>query len=330
MEGTVWVSGRNYVTSLPKEWAEMIKKEYNFRIGKLQINSKVIITPPFDPFKKREIEIKVDPSNKAELKMKVVSAYLQGYDLVRLRSSSLFSKDVIEYLREKTVPDLTGRLSPDGLSYEVTFATRLGISIPEILDEVKNVFQQLKEYTSKSFEIFPKIEYEQNISVLEKETDNIFYHVMRYLNKALLYADIFEKTDLKDDRTIIHLQTAFIYLERLGDLHKEMVDQLKEISNLQPNLNLEPFLTYFNHASQTIPIAIDALIDARKGTQIIQEKLSDWPSYQEEKDKIASFICSQDDSRLVRELSSLEGKLYAIPDLASNICEQAWNKEREL
>jgi phosphate uptake regulator len=330
MEGKIWVSGRNYVTSFPDEWGEMIKKEYNSQVRRLQIGSKIIITPPFDPFKKREIEIKVDPSNKAELKMKVVSAYLQGYDLVRLRSSSLFSEDVIEYLREKTVPDLIGELSLDGLSYEIMFATPLGIPIPEILDEVKNVFQQLKEYTSKSFEIFPKIEYKQNISVLEKETDKIYYRVMRYLNKALLYADIFKKTDLKDDRAIIHLQTAFTYLERLGDLHKEIIDQLEEISNLQPNLNLEPFLTYFNHASQTIPIAIDALIDARKGTQIIQEKLSDWPSYKEEKDKIASFICSQDDSRLVRKLSNLEGKLYAIPDLASNICEQAWNKEREL
>jgi phosphate uptake regulator len=231
MEGKIWVSGRNYVTSLPDEWGEMIKKEYNSWVSRLQIGSKVIVTPPFNPFKKRKIEIKVDPSNKAELKMKVVSAYLQGYDLVRLRSSSLFSEDVIEYLREETVPDLIGELSPDGLSYEIMFVIRRGISIPEILDEVKNVFQRLKKYTSKSFEIFPKIEYKQNISVLEKETDNIFYHVMRYLNKALLYADIFKKTDLKDDRAIIHLQTAFTYLERLGDLHKEIIDQLEEISN---------------------------------------------------------------------------------------------------
>jgi hypothetical protein len=42
------------------------------------------------------------------------------------------------------------------------------------------------------------------------------------------------------------------------------------------------------------------------------------------------IIYSLSHPQLIRHLTILEGKLRAISDTASNICEQTWNKDREI
>lgn len=335
MQGTIWIAGRNYVTSLPTPWGEKIKEEYEYRIEKLQINSKIVITPPFDPFKKKKIELRIDPTNKAELKMKLVSAYFQGYDLIELISSSPIPKETIEYINEQTVPGIYGELSTDGLRYKIDVTTPFEIQIPKILDNTKLIFQELYQGTTTCFKTFPKLDEtsKKYVSDLERKLDNTLYHVIRYLNKALCYVDIFEKIGLKDDRSIIHLNSAFVYLERLGDLHKDIVKRLDKLSKLNGIPEISPFQTYYEHAHETIQIAIDSLSDPPKGMKLIEGKSTNWSSYREgalvkAEKGIKNIIYSQKDPKVIRELTILEGKLYAIPDTSVNICEQAWNKEK--
>jgi len=335
MRGTIWTSGRNYVTSLPTSWGEKIKEEYEYRIEKLQINSKILITPPFDPFKKKKIELQIDPANKVELKMKLVSAYFQGYDSIELVSSSVIPKETIEYINERTVPGIYGELSTDGLRYKIDVTTPFEIQIPKILDSTKLIFQGLYQGVTTCFKTFPKLDEtsKKYVSELERKLDNTLYHVIRYLNKALCYVDIFEKIGLKDDRSIIHLNSAFVYLERLGDLHRDIVKRLDKISKSNSILEIRPFHTYYKHAHETIQVAIDSLFDPPKGMELIKGKSTDWSSYRKgalvkAEKRIKDTIYSQKDPKLIRELTILEGKLYAIPDTSVNICEQAWNKEK--
>jgi phosphate uptake regulator len=341
---------------------DKIRKEYNSQIEKICLNDKFIITPPFDPFKKLRLRTKADPSSKAELKMKIVSAYLQGYDELEVEMvfppSKQIAEDLRTYVSEHTVPNLIIE-ELDETHYKFAFTIPSEISLAEAIKEVKAIFHGLNKYVSESLESFPEFSKstESYVEKLERKLDGILYNVMRYLNKALSYVDIFEKVGLKDDRSIIHLNIAFNNLERLGDLHEEIIKRLGKMATLlgkmatlKPTVNLKPFLTYYKYAYETIPTAIDALEDARKGFEIIQGKISDppWSSYKNgvlfeaekamediihslsseaekaEKDIILSYF------RLVRHLTVLEGKLRAIPDAASNICEQAWNKDREI
>jgi phosphate uptake regulator len=340
LRGTIWIAGRNYVTSLPKEWGEKIEREYRSIIEKIQINDKIIITPPFDPFKKLRLQIRADPNNLAELKMKVVSAYLQGYDEVILETASPLRSEIIEKLKHM-VPGLNIHTSPDETHYTFTFVIPSTISLPEVIKGTKRLFSEFKEYITKIFKSFPNFNetYKNYILQLEHELDSILFSVMRYFNKSLLYVDLLEKVGISDDRSIIHFFMSFVQLERLGDIHQEIVKNLEEfskiISPMKLHLDLKPFLSYYENVYEIVQTAIDSLEDPRIGFEIIEGKISEWSSYKngvliEEKKAMKETIQSFTDPKIIIYLTILEKYLEAIPDISSNICEQAWNKDNKI
>ena len=335
MRGTIWVAGHNYVTSLPTKWGEKIKNEYNSQIEKLQLNDKIIITPPFDPFKKKVITLKVDQKKTVKIKMNVISAYLQGYDIIELTSETPFSDDTITFLNKRTIPGFYGELSSDRKCYRLIVTTLFEVEIPNLFNEIKSIIHQLSDYLQEYFKSFPRMNEidKKCINDLEHRLDEMNFHFMRFLNKSLSYADIFEKVGLEDDRSIIHLNSAFLYIERLGDLYTDIVKRLDKISKLKPSANLESFQTYYQHASEVLLTALNSLTDPYKGVEIIEGKASKWKTYKDgvlidAEKNIKQTIYSESDPKVIREMTILEGKLYAIPDISSNICEQLWNKKK--
>jgi hypothetical protein len=127
----------------------------------------------------------------------------------------------------------------------------------------------------------------------------------------------------------------------LGDLHREIIEREIKISEKNKNglSSLKPFLTYYEHAYEVIQISEGAITDPNKGLEIIEGKLSKpkWSSYKggillKSKEAMKRFIeevarahYSQNNPALIRDLVILEGKLRAIPDICSNICELAHN-----
>lgn len=336
MHGTIWVSGRNYVTSLPTDFGKKIEMEYDSKIEKISIDDKIIITPPFDPFKRRILKTTADPSNFAELKTKAVSAYINGYDEVDFSFESPIPDETIKRLQSSIAYMRIEPTSPT--HYRMFFADLYQISLKDVFVEVKETFKELNSETQEIFKAVPHspsvkkiIPYLKN---LETRLDILTFQVRRYLNKALSYGGLYEKLGLQSDKDIIHLTSIFGFFERLGDLHKEIGEKVQKISVSGANLDISSFLSYYNHAYETIPIAIEAQEDPWRGLEVIRGKVSEWELYKGrilelDKENIKKIIYTQKDPALIRETVILEGKIGAIPDISSNICELVWNIHRD-
>jgi len=336
MRGTIWISGRNYVTSLPTDFGNNIEKEYDFKIEKTMIDDKIIITPPFDPFKKKVLKTTADPNNFAELKMKAVSAYLNGYDAVDISLTSPIPDTINKQLQSSIAYMNIEFTSPE--HYRMFFSELYDMSLKDVFRDIGETFKELNDETQEIFKAFPnsssiekRMVYVKN---LETKLDNLTFQLRRYLNKALSYGALYEKLGLQSDKDIIYLTSIFGFFERLGDLHLEIGERIQKISGKGKNLDLSSFLSFYNHAYETIPIAIEAQEDVWRGLEVIEGKLSGWESYKgrilkQDKENVKRFLYAQKDPAIIRELVILEGKIGAIPDVSSNICELAWSIHRE-
>lgn len=340
MRGTIWISGRNYVTSLPTDFGKEVAEKHSSEVDKLYIDQKIVITPAFDPFKKRTLEnVKIYSGSDNELTMKIVSAYLDGYDVVQLSDTAPIGENMKRTLLD-VLPGISFREKVLAKKYEIMFSDIYEISLKDTFGRIKEIYSQLGQRSQEAFGVFPDAEsvkniMESNISILERELDYTAFQLRRYLNKCLIYPEFYEKLELASDRDIIHLTSIFCYFERLGDLHEEIVEQLFDISQLlnrtdKSDFRIDPFLPYYVEAHKTILKSVDAQSDAWKGLEIINHKSRKWKDhilnrYQEE---VKNLIFAQKDPKFVRELVILEGKIRAMPDLSSNICELAWNKDR--
>lgn len=337
---TLWISGRNYVTSFPRKWAEAVKSKYGNRIEMIQVNDRIIITPPYDPSRKKKVKLKLDSEDPAELRIKLISYYINGYDTVDLEIP--FLPKETEYMLYEKISSVVSR-SPEG-GYRITFPDVYELSLKKNLEELRKLFNALYEKTVDSFNNISNLqvvkENKEFVSDLENESDRITFQVRRYLAKTYQFAELFEKLGLKNERDVLYITNIYGYYERLADLHKEIHERLEKISKLNTPVNLKAFSDYYTHAYKTIDVAINSFDQPDRGLEIIRGKRSNWEKYQdgilvkleeEMKKSIEEVfnsenIAEKNKIKLVRYLIILEGKLRAIPDVASNICELSYNR----
>jgi len=342
MRGTIWLSGRKYVTSLDNDWAKNISAHYERQIEKIRIGDKIILMPPFDPLAGRRVKIEVDFNDLADLKMKVVSAYLEGYDVVDMPIKSPLLKQIKEKLH-KFVPGTVGEPTSDNRRYRLFFSELFyDLSLKKMFVDMKEIFNELNTRTRGSFEAFPDSAAIKNNELYayeqEQRLDNITFYMRRQLNEVLSYAELYEKLGIKSEREAIHLSSIFGYFERLGDIHGEIIQRITKIlkcNEIKAYPNLKPFLLYYDHAYETIKTSFDAQDDPRKGLEVIRGKMSEeelWKDYRDgilltDEEKVKEVIYSPNNPpSIIRHLTILEGKIQAIPGISSNICELAWNR----
>lgn len=328
----IWKSGGNYVTSLPRDWAEKIIQNYDSQVEGTLIDGKLILTAPHEKANKKYV--KVDSyEDKYKLKMDIVSGYLRGFDGVEF-PETLISKEFIEHLYF-TIPGMKGPELTSQKKFRISFFPVYDVSLKENYSNLKVIIGELKNVAKDSFKAFPSIDeiiknkiYAEN---LEHQLDMMTYHVRRYLNLALSYADVFEKTGLKSDEDAIYVTSIFGYFERLGDLHKEMVERIEKIANTEfsKSGNLVDFLNHYEFITKYIDDAVNSLEEKEASLRVIREvmekKTGKGLLYEREED-LQKFIESlKTIPNIIRHMTILEGKLRAIPDTCANICEVVYN-----
>lgn len=341
MRKTLWLSGRNYVTSFPRDWVEEIKKYSGLNVEQIRINNKIIITPLYDPHRKEKVKLILgSPPDFDEFITKLISAYLHGYDRLRI---NIPLTDEIKNNLYKILPGINIEILPNGV-YEIIFSPAYEISLDKSLQDLEEIFNVFYEKTIESFEkVSDSSIIEQNkkfISELEKKTDRITFQVRRYLAKSFLYAELFEKLGLKDEMDTLYITNIYGYYERMADLHREIHERLEKISKLKVPINLESFSKYYSYAYDIVQVSFRSFNDPEKGLEIIKSKRRGWESYKngalvesvkEIKKTIRDILeienVDEDTKiKIVRYLVILEGKLRAIPDTSSNICELNYNR----
>ncbi|MGC9014960.1 MAG: hypothetical protein ACP5KW_11345 [Thermoproteota archaeon] len=344
MRRKVWSTGNKIIHTLPREWGEKILNNYKGEIEEVVLANKIILTPP--PREKNEIEINSEVTNILELKMKIVSAYMDGYDLIRVPASEDFLRKLNlnreEYLRkiQSFIPNVICRLSNDSSAYILNVHEEI-YPIDKIFEEIKEILEELKKRVVSSIESFPnsptvieeKIgKNETYIKEQERKIDYITFLTRRVLNKALESAEVCERLEIKNDKDIIPFYTILTYYERISDLHLEIVYRLRKMlgraKSDASNLNLEAFRSLYEKAYNTVETSLKAVKDAREGLGLILEKENLQNKFSKDKKDIKDLIEKQNNKLLIRDLVILEGKILAIPYLSVNICELAFNKDK--
>jgi len=326
-----WKTGKGvYITSFPVEWVEDFVKRFKEDIIILFDGDKFFILPILD---ERTIELEIDLDDYAGTKMKIVSAFLKGYDRVKMFFNRHVTQEEVNKLCEFVPGALGKRVGAN--EGEIFFTERVyEAPLGEILVDVRRVFQELSEDVLDAFRAFPDrnniVEIKnRRLNEKEKRLDEILFYIRRVSSNPLVY----EKIGVSIEEVTI-LSPLFSNIERLGDLHKEIVERLEKIANIVDRLlDLEDFscfLDYYKLAYETIITSIDSVENPEKGLEIIRGKLSRWVSYRDgalikAKERMKEYIFSQRDPEIIRHLTILEGKERAIPDIASNICEFAYN-----
>ena len=98
--------------------------------------------------------------------------------------------------------------------------------------------------------------------------------------------------------------------------------------NLEKHLpKLDPFLKYYEECYQIFNHTLINFESKKFRLDIIKRKLAKWKGepLEELSENVTNFILEIKDAKLIRHLTILEGKIQAIPDLTSNICENIEN-----
>lgn len=272
--------------------------------------------------------------------MQILAAYLQGYNLLELKTENPLNEDHKTFISSIfsgiTDPELTR-----DFTYKISFKSISQSSLNDNFSKMGIVFEGLKKTIMDSYEDFPDKDALTNNYIyakdLERILDNLTLQVRRYLNLALSYSEFYDLLKLRTDIQIIYINTIFGSFERLGDLHTEIISNMINLIDMDEKISIfndkdSPFIEYYANAYDIICTGLDAIYDPSVGMDVIRSKMSEptWSLYKkgvlvELKNKIKDEIVNVTNPQSIRQLTILEGKLRAIPDIVSNICEFAYN-----
>jgi len=182
--------GSSFIVSLPKEWAKSVG---------LTPGSEVMIEilPDYTlriipPYVKSETDVKskvieVRPDNINAIIMDILSSYLAGYDVIKLKYKDLNINAihrVVDFVRRKTVGlEVLEEKDNELILYSIMDTSSL--TIREALGKMINITRMMLEDVERAF-----IKYNKEIlqSVIERDdiVDKLFLLIIRELNQLLL------------------------------------------------------------------------------------------------------------------------------------------------
>jgi phosphate uptake regulator len=344
MSSVVFLSGKGYKMSVPIDWIKRygkpIEEGKKYGIDKTQIGRLLIISPPFDPNERRQINLMVRYSDKMERKMGIVTAFLQGYDVIYLTLRDLEDQTNIEAeLSSYIEGTIVEKISKN--RFKLEFPQQYSLSIDTILDStVRECFEGLYATLYESLSAFPEerdVVRNQKVSAekYEKTLDRVTYYFKRDTNLAFSYPQTSLRLKIEDLTDLIHYLTIISNFERASDIHYESVKLLETMLKEEiqwPKIDL--FRDLYQEAFEIFVDGIESYRNPRRRFAVIEGKLSGWSNYKgyiEKSKQVEEWIVRNENelpSRAIRYLTILEGKIKAIPDIASNISEAFYDMDK--
>lgn len=345
MRAKVWKAGNSYQTTIPTKWVEeyatSIQKERTYEIDKVLLGKPplLIISPPYKRDTQRILKTPIVPKDEIDLKMKIVNAYLEAYDVIDidLKEHPEFATMLDSYIRGGTlVRPLENNM------FRLTFSYGYGVSVDDILYTIRDALRGLHSAVAKNLAAFPSNSHEieetaKLIEGNEATLDGTAFYFKRQLNLALSYPEVCLEMGIDDFRDFIYYDRVIENFERIGDLHFQAMGLLKkmlvEASRSPFELPaLRPFREYYEETYETVLDALQARRDREKRLRVIKGRMGGWETYGsllKRRQEVINFI-EENDKRpaVVRYLTRLDEIIWGIPGAASNVCEAFDNIDR--
>lgn len=247
--------GSTYTISLPKEWAtqNQLKKGSSLLIRQEEDGSLSILPPELrKPEKKEEAFINVSPKDHSDAVIrKTVSAYLVGYNLIRIRAKSQQQLSSGQRNAVKTFARhlLVGTEIVKDTATELTLQVLL--SYPEL--SVESALRRMCIITSSmhkdAITAFKRLDLELAKSVIatDNEVDRFHLYIIRQLKMAVQNPRIIRKIGLTKARDCLGYRLITKTVERTADhavgiarnvlllrksINHEILEKLENMSSL--------------------------------------------------------------------------------------------------
>ena len=226
------VGGATFTVSLPKAWAQRVGLKPSSQVYMLeQSDGSLIIYPGKAPMGKRELTITTTPGEKASiLSRKIVAAYLDGYDVIRIQSVGRLT-----YEQLKEIDCFVKRMS--GL--EVVEESAEGVTINALVSitdfPVERGFQRAHLITSLMFQDAMNalrrgdVELAKSVALRDGDVDRIYFLVTRQLRAAISNPSIAKSLGIDAGDAIDYL----IAIKRIEDT----ADSIENVANMVESLN---------------------------------------------------------------------------------------------
>lgn len=355
MRSTIYKSGFGYKTVVPTAWVESLKaknlikptqgkrgKKEVYEVDKVQLGDLLFFSSPFEPFESREIELTSLCSRETDRKMKIVTAYLQGFDAIDLtiRGPGDFAqieREIGEYIPGTKVEKISNEQFRLILPKEYN-------RIDEVINSmIRDLFSKLHDILSISLREFNQNRYMiqnryEEAKKYERELDKMTYVLKHNLYLAISYPELCLRLNITDPKDFIHYSSIISYFERAADLHLDAMQRLKKMSEKKEISwpELEPFRNCYEEAYKILEDAIKGYKDRERRLTVIEGKMGRWENvykdFYDTSEEIKKWIKEKSDipPEAVRDLTILEGKIKAIPYIAANICEALYNMDKEI
>ncbi len=335
MHKKLWISGSNYVTSLPRDWAKKIKEEYS-EIQMIQIGDKITVKPPYNPYEKRKVKISLNSTSVYEILNKVIAAYVNGYDEVELNIDEL--SDEAKTLIKKRLPIALLNRDVDG-GYKIIFPETKE-SLKDFMTEYTKLINAMYEKTLDSFNNFPDLETIRKNKNIVREFKNRIYlidiQVRRILSNIYFHPELIENIgiDINSEKDVLDIAKIIEQYKQIADLHENINEILESISTSNIIKEIGLFSEYYKNVYETISIAINSFNKPENCLKVIAGEDSDWQEYnggvlknsQETIDNyIEHIISSIKDFDVIKNLVLLKENLSAILKIASYLCKLNYN-----
>jgi phosphate uptake regulator len=230
--------GSSFVITLPKEWANSLKIKKNDPLGLItKPDGTLLITPKItgeQTQKIKEFEVS-DRTKQAYLIRQLIGAYIEGYTVIKIKSSKRVSPSVVATTRKFT---------EIAIGQEVVEETNTSITIKDLLNPVEMPFsstikrmhiivKSMHEDTMRALETSNKSLAEE-VKIRDNDVDRLHWLIARQHNTILQNISLAEKMNI----TIGMSSTCFLIsriIERIGDHVVRIAQNIINLSNSKLN-----------------------------------------------------------------------------------------------
>lgn len=319
--------GSTYTLSLPKKWVEELGLEPGDEMLVEERGSSLFLSPGgFGEESSKEAVVEVDPEENCDtMKRKILSLYLVGYNVIRIRSSRDRLRGPYRNAIKKLVRGkLVGTEVISESMEEVALQTLLSyseLSAKGALKRMYSVAASMQENAIAALEGGDK-ELAQDVMEIDDEVDRFQMYLIREIKAAIQNPSMIEEIGLKTARECLGYRLISKNVERAGDHARLIAKNILEMEHPVDEKSLEMLKEANVLSSKIMEKAIDALFD--DDYDAAEEVMQEIGELYELEEKVNRFLADQEPPEAIRIRLILES-IRRIAEYGSDVAEIVLN-----
>ncbi|MCX8204733.1 MAG: phosphate uptake regulator PhoU, partial [Candidatus Nezhaarchaeota archaeon] len=233
------VGRATYTVSLPKAWAQRVGLRPSSQLYMLEQSDGSLVIYPSKPLAgRKELAITTSPNEKASLLFrKIVAAYLDGYDIIKVRSV-----DRLTYEQLKEIDNFVKRMSGLEVVEEVAEGATINALVGIAEFPIEQGFRRAHLITTLMFrEVMDALkrsdlELAQSVVLRDGDVDRIYFLVSRQLRAAISNPSVAKSLSIDVSDAVDYLMA----IKRIEDVADSVENIAKMVESLYQGKTVLP------------------------------------------------------------------------------------------